>query len=186
MTDTILTSRTAGSVYDQPPSFVVDHSYWGFVVADRSQPLFGLIALQWLAVLFGSAFVAAALVMVVLPDMVNGSGDILVRACAGLVMGGLGGMLISYASRGIKPELHVDTKLGELRLVVRNRAGAATLLGRYGFDAVQGIDMGVTARTDEDVALLVYVGGMDQPLKVASGAMREIQKLKALLNREIC
>lgn len=182
---------TGITLKDQPweqgagPSYAIDRTYWGYVVRDLSQPLLGLVASQLLALLLGAGFVAAALSLLILPDLLNGSSDILIRLCASMVIGGTGGLLVSYAGRGIKPEMQVDTTLGEVRHVVRNRSGAATLMGRYGFDAIAGLEISVNASPEDPVALLIHQKGSNRPLSIASGHVSTMQQLKHSIERDI-
>jgi len=50
--------------------------------------------------------------------------------------------LLWSASRGIDPKWQIDTTRGELRKVLRNKAGRPTVLAHYGFDAIGGVVMG--------------------------------------------
>ena len=71
--------------------------------------------------------------------------------------------------------------MGEVREVVRNRAGKSTLIGRYGFDSIGGVFIDRANAPSPDVATLVLrYRNTAQTLPVVRG---EVSTLEALRNR---
>lgn len=144
----------------------VSATYWGYRVHGRrtSVRLVGLQAMCWA---LGVAMVAVAIGLWIAPEASGGIGVVSFKLGASVLFASLAALLLWHSSRGTILAVEVDHRLGEVREVLCNRAGRATVLSRYGFDAVAGIvtqDMGAGR-----AMLALRLRDTDEVLLVAEG-----------------
>jgi len=99
-----------------------------------------------------------------------------------------GGFFLWYASRGTQTEIHVDTRLAELREVVVNRAGRPTLLSRHGFDAVADVAFDPDGAPDaprQTGALVIRNEETSALVQVATGSFEALDRLRQRLGRDL-
>ncbi len=94
-----------------------------------------------------------------------------------------------FASRGTKLEVQIDTAQGEVREIVRNRAGRPSLLGSYGFDAIGGVFIDRINGQDRlpmghAVLVLRYLNTA-QTMPVAAGREDDLAPLRDRLGRDL-
>lgn len=165
--------------------FAVEESYWGYVIRSTDSPRITLQILQAAAMIVGASFAAGAIGLVVLPDFLAGGTEFAFRAGAAVIFAGIATFLLWYATRGTQVELHVDTSLGEIREVVRNRAGRSTKLGSYGFDAIGGVFIDRSDLNPNNASLLLRFGNTSQTASVATGAVAQLEPLKDRLGQDL-
>lgn len=165
----------------KPMPYRINETYWGYIIHKADGAGTGTMVLQTASMVLGAAFLAAGLGLLVLPDMFSGSTDFAIRAVAAIIFFGFSAYLLWFASRGTQSEIQIDKALGEVREVVRNRAGKSTLIGRYGFDSVGGVFLDRANATGRNKATLVLrYRNTAQTLPVVAG---EISQLEGLCNR---
>lgn len=178
-----VTAATQGAVY------VIDPAHWGYTVRSLAQVPLSLRAMQALCWLLGAGFLMAAIGMWVAPMMIVATPVIGFKVGATILCGAMAFFLMWFASRGVHSELQVDTALGELREVVRNRAGEPTLIGRYGFDAIGGVFLDRTdqyERLPEGHAwLMLRYRNTAQVLPVLKGPEAMLEPLRDRLGRDL-
>ena len=111
--------------------------------------------------------VAVAIGLWIAPEASGGIGVVSFKLGASVLFASLAALLLWHSSRGTILAVEVDHRLGEVREVLCNRAGRATVLSRYGFDAVAGIvtqDMGAGR-----AMLALRLRDTDEVLLVAEG-----------------
>ena len=172
-------------------TYKVEVTHWGYIVSATYGPGFGIIAAQAISMILGAAFVTAAASLVFIPPLVASiptavatSDDSMIRIGVSVIFAGVGFLFLWYASRGTATELQIDTNLGEIREVVRNRGGKSTLLGRYGFDSIGGVFLNRTCG-EADKSLVMRYRNKAQTLLIASGTEESLLPLRNRLGRDL-
>jgi hypothetical protein len=180
-----LPSREVGN--DLP--YTIDETYWGYIIRANQAPPSGLLLGQAMAWFAGIAFIVAAIGLWVLPLSSTNPDVVPLKLGVSILFFGFAAMLMWFASRGTEAELQIDTALGEVREVMRNRAGKPSLIGRYGFDAIGGvyIDRQATVRglPMGHGCLMLRYRNTAQTLPVVAGAESQLMKLRDRLGRDL-
>ena len=180
--ETMEPASSATAVFAEDAQFAVDDTYWGYIVRSTEPASLPLVVLQVVAWVVGVSFCLATLGFWTLPSTVFQGPVIGMKLGASVVTGASAAFCLWFASRGTDSEIQIDTKLGEIREVVRNRAGRPTLIGRYGFDSIGDvtIEYGV-ARSRRGVSegeLVLRYRNSDERLHVARGALARLGWLR--------
>lgn len=163
-------------------TIAVRSTYWGYRIHGRrtSVRLVGLQAVCWA---LGVAMVAVAIGIWVAPQAAGGVGVVSFKLGASVLFASLAALLLWHSSRGTILAVEVDHRLGEVREVLCNRAGRATVLSRHGFDAVSDI---LTQETGADrMMLALRLRDTDEVLLVAEGPAQEIDGLSARIGGDL-
>lgn len=176
---------TASTARAQDELFVVDETYWGYIVRSTEPAPISVLLLQGMAWLVGIGFVVATLGLWLLPTGMSHSAAIGMKLGASVITGSSAALCLWFASRGTQSEIQIDTRLGEVREVVRNRAGTASLIARYGFDAIGGVFIDRTGATGEKGALVLRYRNTAQTLEVATGGLSNLAPLRDRLGRDL-
>jgi hypothetical protein len=163
----------------------IDETYWGYIIRTEEADPALLVIGQLVAWCFGAGFAVAALGLWMIPAMTFGGDALSMRLGASVVFGAMSFLLLWFASRGARTELQVDTSLGEVREVVRNRAGRATLLGRYGFDSIGGIFLDRKTGKSGEACLVMRYRNTAQVLPVARGPQAHLERLRDRMGRDL-
>jgi len=185
-----MTSSAGGLTIDaafgtKPQAFTVDETYWGYIVHKADGPAMPTVILQGLSMFLGASFAAAALGLLLAPHLLTGSTDLMVRGGAAVLFGAIAAYLLWFASRGSQSEIQIDNSLGEVREVVRNRAGKPSLIGRYGFDSIGGVFLDRAGSKGTSAILMLRYRNTAQTLPVATGTETELSDLKDRLGRDL-
>ena len=179
----------ASQSHDPASAYRVDETYWGYIIRPVSDPSRLLAASQAASWLVGISCLVAALGLWMMPSMAFGGGVLEMRLGATAMVLSVAAFCLWYASRGSDLEIQIDTRLGELREVVRNRAGRSSLLGRHGFDAIGAVfvDMndGAGGVTGGHGSLVLRHLGTSHLLQVATGPMMQLGPLRDRLGRDL-
>ena len=116
----------------------LEETYWGYIVASPRGGRGGLFIAQALSVAVAAILAGGGVALVALGDGAVGGPLRLGLAALALLMAA---PFLWYGTRGDRVEIEIDISLGEVREVVRNRAGAPSLLARHSFDKVRGLDI---------------------------------------------
>lgn len=167
--------------------FAVDETYWGYIVRSNEPETMGVFVMQSLAWLIGISCVVASLGLWLLPSAVMVGPAMGMKLGASVVTGAMAALCLWFASRGTQVEIQIDTRLGEVREVVRNKAGKASMVGRYGFDAIGGvyIDGAAASRGLPSGNLVLRYRNTAQTLHVASGDVIGLAALRDRLGRDL-
>lgn len=177
-------ARYVGKEYAvRKPQFNILETYWGYVVRPKGGPRLIIQIQQLLATLVGASFLAAAFGMLLVPQMAVGTLDFTMRAGAAVIFCGIAAFCLWYATRGTVSELQIDNNLGEVREVIRNRAGTSTLLGSYGFDAIGGVY--IERREGNNSELVLRYRNTSQKLPVARGHASTLEHLRDRLGQDL-
>lgn len=164
----------------------VNETYWGYIIHKANHADTGTMLLQTASMLLGAGFTAAGIGLLLLPEVLSGSTDFTIRGTAAVVFFGFAAYLLWYASRGTQSEVQIDKALGEVREVVRNRAGKPTLIGRYGFDSIGGVFLDRANATGHNQAMLVLrYRNTAQTLPIVSGDVTVLQPLCQRVGRDL-
>jgi hypothetical protein len=164
-------------------SFRMTDTYWGYIIKARATPPYALVAGQVMAWFVGILLAVGGAGVWVLP-MTSAALELLpLRVAVSTIFFAFAAILMWFASRGTEAELQVDTAQGELREVVRNRAGKPTLIGRYGFDSIGGVHF--ERGTDGQCMLVVRYQNTAQVLPVAQGTEAMLAPLRDRLGRDM-
>ncbi|SEW03973.1 hypothetical protein SAMN04488515_0772 [Cognatiyoonia koreensis] len=167
------------------PRFELDETYWGYIIRSNDGPGFSIAVLQGLAMFFGACFIAVAIGLMVVPQAMSGSLDIMMRGVAAILFSGVAALLLWFATRGVQTELQIDNSLGEVREVMRNRAGKSTLVGRYGFDAIGAVFLDRAVGGKDEAALMLRYRNTSQVLPVARGSVTALEALRNRLGQDL-
>jgi hypothetical protein len=167
------------------PSVHVSDAYWGYIIAsplaDRRWAEVGQTA-SWIA---GMAFLIAAIGLWLLPGASVASDVMAMKFGLSTVLGGIASVLIYYASRGVRTEIQVDTKLGEIREIVRNSAGRTSLISKLRFDMIGGVFLDRTNADRGETALLLRFLNTPKVMLVAVGPTEHLEQLRNRLGRDL-
>lgn len=166
-------------------SMALDETYWGYIIRDMRRGDTMLLAMQMAAGAMAAAFAVATMGLWAMPTMAFTGTAIISKAILSAFFLGMAGVLAWYASRGSRSELQVDLRLGEVREVVRNRAGRATLIGRYGFDSIGGAFLDGNKGGKGSAALKIRYRNTTQTIEVARGPLIYIEALRDRLGRDL-
>ena len=164
--------------------FTTDETHWGYIVRSTEDSGHGLILSQSLSLLTGSALLAAAIGMWVIPGMLAGIDALMMRMFATIVFVSAASLLLWYSSRGVVSEIQIDNGRGEIREVVRNHAGRMSLIACYSFDSIGGVFMEPTGADDAASLVLRYRNSSDT-VEVASGREKELSELRDRISRDV-
>lgn len=157
----------------------VEETCWGYRIVPGTGPRPGLVVQQVLAMVAGAACVAAA---VVLLSAGFGAG-LMLRLPPIAVALAAGGLLMWYASRGSVVQIEIDTRQAEVRAVVTNRTGRATVMGRHGFDSIGSVFI-LRPAAGQPTLTLRYRRTARQ-LHVATGPEDDLVRLRDRLGRDL-
>jgi hypothetical protein len=168
--------------------FVVEDTYWGYVVRSTARTPILAHLMQGLSFLLGVTMIVATLALWLLPDSLMSGSVVGMKFGASTLTMVCGAFFLWYASRGTKTEIHVDTRLAEVREVVTNRAGRPTLLSRHGFDIVA--DVAIDADGDPEAprrtgALVIRSEEASALVQVATGSFEALDRLRQRLGRDL-
>jgi hypothetical protein len=164
-----------------PTDFKLEERNWGYIVGNHDGAGLGVYIAQGASMLVGASFIAAAIGLVAMPS----TGDTLImRSGVAVLFAGVAALFLWYASRGTETELQIDTRMNEVREVVRNRSGKPTLLGRYGFENIGGVFVDHFDDTD-DAALIMRYRNTPQTLLVAQGTPAILSTLKNRIQNDL-
>ena len=162
----------------------VEETHWGYIISATSGDERRVRIAQTVSMLIGACFLAAAISLWLWPALTLGVDALFMRYFATIVFGALAALFLWYASRGVRTEVQIDLSRGEIREVIRNKAGKMTLLGRYGFDSVDDVAL-ATNETGAEVDLLLRYRNTGGCLVVASGAAAELTPLHTRISRDV-
>jgi hypothetical protein len=166
-----------------PKDFAVEDTYWGYIVRARSAPPMGMMIGQAVAWIMGIGLAMAGAGVWVLPATSAASEVLPLRFGVSIIFFAFAAILMWFASRGTEPELQIDTALGEVREVVRNRAGRPSLIGRYGFDAIGNVfvERGAAGRG----LLVMRYKNSAHVMPVAEGSEMALIRLRDRMGRDM-
>lgn len=181
-----MTDATAdfGTELAKPSSFGVEEVYWGYMIRSGRGPTFGVAVGQVASFFFGVCFLTAAVGILLLPTLFFDGELGAMRIGSAALFGAAAGYLLWFASRGTRPEVHVDTSLGEIREVICNRAGRPTTVGAYSFDAIGGVFMQDNPESGVSQIVLRY-HNTDQDVCVAEGSEAQLVALRDRLAHDL-
>ncbi len=115
----------------------------------------------------GLGFVLAAFAVWMMPEVLPVDAMLVAKVCAALVLSGL---LVWFANRGTRTELHFDTGLNELREVLRRPGSRAEAVARWRFDEFEAVEIRgarVAASQAPSAELVLRFRNSDRVLQVA-------------------
>ncbi len=183
-TDKFSASSTSTAA-QKPARFNVQETHWGYVVASTDKPRFALQVTQLAAMLSGGTFAAASLSLLLLPDFLSDGATFPLRAGAAVIFAALAAYLLWYSSRGSQVEYQIDTNQGQVREIVRNRAGRPSLMGVYGFDCIGGVYIERSNQSSGNAALCLRYRNTSQVVPVAFGYAPDLEALKDRLGQDL-
>lgn len=194
--DTYMRSATGRAGYfDGRQPFALEERDWGYVIRSNEDPSVWAVAGQFGAWAggIGAALAAAAQWMLpaaaqsLLPAALVGAPLPRLALSLALLLGAA--VLLWFASRGLRPEVEVDTARREVRQMVRNRAGRPTLVARHDFETIGGVVLDRGARRGEyrpsHAALVLRYRNTVQMLPVVYGRASDLVSLRDRLGRDL-
>lgn len=188
MTDVVdpVRKRAVSNEYAAVSSqFEIDETYWGYIIRSKDGPGLSIVILQGLSMFFGACMLAVAVGLLIVPQMMTGSLDLTMRGMAAVFFAACAIFLLWFGTRGVETELQIDNTLGEVREVLRNRAGKSTLVGRYGFDAIGGVFLDRNVGREGEAALMLRYRNTTQVLHVARGSVPALEALRNRLGQDL-
>jgi hypothetical protein len=166
--------------------FEVEETYWGYTIHSKERAPLWLTFSQAVSWVLGVLFAIGALGMWALPGNGLAADMIGFKMGASIPLAGVSLLMLWYSSRGSRVEVQIDTTRGEVREVLRNRAGRMTILGLYGFDSIGGVFLERSeARLSGQVQLVLRYRNTAQVLRVARGSEPMLQGLRDRLGRDL-
>ena len=160
------------------PALEMIETPWGFRLRPaHMENLRKDAVIEYVLTGLGGLLILAAAVQWLLPGTRWGGDMLAIKLMFSTVLVVVGGILISVAGRGYRPEVQVDRARGEIRFVSRNPRGRGKILAEVDLDRVIGV--GMTRSIDgPDCHCLIYLIDGEKPLRLASGTEPEIKKIK--------
>ncbi|WP_342075386.1 hypothetical protein [Yoonia sp. SS1-5] len=168
----------------RPSTFSVEDTYWGYVVRSGRGPSLSVVMSQIASFFFGACFLTACFGILLMPSIAFDGGTGAFRVGAATLFGAVAFYLLWFASRGTRPELHVDNAVGEIREVICNRAGKPTTVGCYGFDTIGGVFIETDPESSLSTLVLRYRNTV-QTVAVAEGTEAQLIGLRDQLARDL-
>ena len=168
----------------RPTSFEVEDTFWGYIVRSGQRPPLGVVVSQVVSFFVGACFLTAAVGMLIVPTLMLDAELAVLRLGVATVFAAFAIYLLWFASRGTRTELNVDNSLGEIREVIRNRAGGQTDIGVYGFDAIGGIFLELDEDTGHSNLVLRY-RNTARTIHVAEGTEAQLIGLRDRLGLDL-
>ena len=169
----------------QRPTFRVIENQKGYIVVGNGVKNLPMLMLQGMALTSGACFLAASIGLLAMPTIMDDGLGFIVRGSAAVIFAGLAAYMLWFSSRGSKPEVQINTRKGEIREAIRNRAGKTTVLRSYGFDAIGGVFIDRTFGGPKDALLVLRYKNTPQTLSVAQGSIYSIEKLKDRIGQDL-
>lgn len=173
----------------QDALYEVEDAYWGYTVRSTEAPLMSLVFAQAVAWMFGVACVISILGLWLIPSSAASVGVVGMKIGATVLALSMSVFCLWFASRGTDSEIQIDTQKGEVREVVRNRAGKPTLIGRYGFDSIGSVFIDHGGRRSRDGVgagmLVLRYRNTAQTFRVATGKLATLVPLRDRLGRDL-
>jgi len=167
----------------------LEETHWGYVLRSSERPPIVVVAGQMLAWGLGAICLMDALGLWLVPGSAIGGDALELKLGLTAVLPSATATLLSYASRGIDPEWQIGTTRGELREVLRNKAGRPTVLAHYGFDAIGGVVMDrATLRgrlPNGHACLVLRLGNSSRLLPLIVGPETLLAPLRDRLGRDL-
>ena len=164
--------------------FQVEDTYWGYIVRSNRRPSIGILLAQATSFFFGACFLTAAIGILVLPTIMFDGDFGVFRLGATTLFGAVAFYLLWFASRGTRSELHVDNSVGEIREVIRNKAGRPTTVACYGFDTIGGVFLDNNCQTGVANLVLRYRDSIHSVM-VAEGTEAQLAGLRDRLGMDL-
>ncbi len=178
----------AGQASSEHP-YKIEETHWGYIIGATGSAGRGIAVAQTLSLLIGAGFLAAAISLWLFPALVFGVDALFMRFFATVLFGSMSALFLWYASRGVRSEVQIDNSRGEIREVIRNKAGKMTLLGSYGFDSVGGVFLEPTDKpkdsNSKDSNLVLRYRSTGGSLVVASGRKTDLAELRDRISRDV-
>lgn len=165
--------------------YMLNETYWGYVIRAADDTVSPLGARQAVAGLCGAVSALFALVIWAGPAAMLSVNVPEMRIALSVFFLGLALMLVRYATRGDNVELEIDTKAGELREVVRNRAGRPSLLGRWDFSEFGGVFVDRSSGDLTDMGLMLRYRNTSTVIEVARGPLARVESLRDRIGRDL-
>lgn len=185
-TDMVGLSRRAERVSGiVPTSHLVVETYWGYIVRPELAAPLGLMIAQAVAGFLGVACTVAGIALWVLPFSGLAVDGMPLRMGASAFILSIALLFLWFASRGTRRELQVDTRLRELREVVRNKYGTSTLMGRISFDGIGSVFIARNHDPKHRSRLVLRIGNTARLIAVAEGSDSDLGELRNRLGRDL-
>lgn len=168
----------------KPSSFLVEDTYWGYIIRSGRGPSLGVALAQAVCFFFGVCLLTASAGILVLPTLFFDGELGAMRVGSSALFGAFAGYLLWFASRGTQAEVHVDTSMGEVREVICNRAGKPTTVSAFGFETIGGVFLNPHPKSDAYVLSLRY-RNTAQTVSVAEGTEAQLIALRDRLANDL-
>lgn len=167
---------------DESPLLKMIEMPWGFRLrpADMQEKASDLF-IEWGLNLVGITLLLSAFAQWVLPSSLYIGDALMVKFVLTCVLGMLGGLALSVAGRGFRPEVQVDRSRQEIRFVSRNPRGRGQILATVDLDQIIGVGITRSVATGDCHCLIYLIDGR-KPLRVATGREPEIRSIHTKLD----
>lgn len=184
MTDINATTADFTGDIARTSPFGVEDVFWGYKIRSGTGAPFSVMIGQALCFFFGVCLLTATFGVLVLPTLFFDGDAGIMRVGAAVLMGAAAFYLLWFASRGNQAELHVDTRMNEIREVVCNRSGKPTTVASYTFEEIGGIFLEADEDTGQTILLLGYMDTR-QTIAVATGTEAQLLPLRDRLAHDL-
>ncbi|MFQ6549021.1 hypothetical protein AADZ90_013785 [Aestuariibius sp. 2305UL40-4] len=165
--------------------FSVKETEFGYIICSRETPSFSVQLGQLLALVLAMAFGVASMALLFLPGSSVAEGIMTMKLVSSIAFGSVAGLCLHFATRGSIPELHVDIVKGEIREMLRTRAGRRTIADRYGFQAVSDLMLDRNTGVPGQAQLLMRYRDGAPMLLIATGDEVYLRQLRDRLSVDL-
>ena len=165
----------------EAPAAAIRQTFWGYVIAPEGPSRPGPMQVFQIACIVVAAALAGGALVVLFVGGPALSGTM--RPFLAWLAVALAVPLVWFGTRGDRVEIEIDLSLGEVREVVRNRAGGPSLVGRYGFDTLDGLD--VALRRGGSGRLNLWRRGEKRPIELLRGPAPVLERIAQQLRHDM-
>ena len=164
-----------------PTSAAIRATFWGYVIAPEAPSRTGAMQVFQIACIVAAVALAGGGLTVLFLGGEPFTGTL--RPFIAWMALALAVPLAWFGTRGDRVEIEIDLSLGEVREIVRNRAGGPSLLGRYGFDTLDGLD--VALKRGGGGRLHLWRRGEKRPIELLRGPAPALEEIARQLRHDM-
>lgn len=168
------------------PTAKVTETHWGYVVQNREYADTTSLVLRAVSFLMAAGFGAAALGLWLVPSALVQTDTMTMRLGLSFFFIGFAFIMANYARRSDKIEWQFDLGLGEIRKVAAMQSGKGDMLGRIGFDAIEGFEIIADENDHSAHALVLRIGGGMADEQIATGPYAQLKGVMERLQADFC
>ena len=170
---------------DRWQSLALTEQTFGYAVSESADQFVMEALTERVARWVGIAFVVVGYLQLLLPAAGLGDTAFMAKALMLTVMSAMGLGLYTFASRGFRREIRIDTNRGMLMLARQNDAGQVRIARHVPFAEVESVFLRRSQGPDPRAELFLRVKGMPPVIAALRGRQSEIEALHGRLCHDV-